>query len=408
MTLSVPDSQYDVCMRSLLALILCSPALLAQQLPDRDAWPHRITTRDGSLGVVRELTLPPGPPAMVRVGEITAGHKTDLDRTDASALLDALPESEAGREWTTEGSGAMVLRDWPREHEEATPFDADAHYVFISAPHAPPDEPLAIQRTWFAYYEPFGEVADPPALAVMIPGMFGTPEPIIQQLVTGLRQRGWHVLLMVAQPSRFTESLTVGVDPSASPAAQIEPIARLIDDRFAECAYAVEGVTAHLALTRPEAPTDRRFAVGFSAGALAMPAVIAREPEAYEAALLMGGGADMLTMVLTSNYADWIDALHIEWKTTPTDEQFASLIESYREQARLDPYALAPSMKDTPSLLVMGSNDQAVPAELGELYWARAGEPERRLIPAGHELLFFGYIRARAADLLDWLESAVR
>src|SRR5205085_268147 len=68
-----------------------------------------------------------------------------------------------------------------------------------------------LQRTWFALYEP----KDGPArgVALLMPGLFNTPEPVIDHVVAQLRGRGWAVLRMMAQPSRFTELLSFDLDP---------------------------------------------------------------------------------------------------------------------------------------------------------------------------------------------------
>lgn len=424
-------------------LVLCVFASLAVAQADRAApadakpihgpidWPPRLRTLDGSPGVTRDPGFSPGSFLLVRVSDRAAGRPTDLDRADAEALLAALGAPDA--RWSAEGSGAMVARQWS-SGEPATPFDPEAYTVFISASPAPEGEPLILQRTWFALYTPLRgappvvndhahtdraaadkparDSAGEPALALLIPGMFGTPEPIVEQFVLGLRQRGWHVLLMLCQPSRFTERRSFVLDPDAAPEQQVPQIAQLIDDRFAECAYAVEAAVRSLHHRYPELP-ERRVAVGFSGGALAMPAVIAREPDAYDSVLLIGPGADLFTMSLTSNYAEWIDAVRIEWAgPAPSGPSLAPFSAAYRDATRLDPWALAPGLTDIPALMIVGERDRAVPAELAELLWQRWGppgrRPERRVVPLGHELLFFGHARIEAARLLARLDAIRR
>lgn len=393
---------------SMTALLLgTAHSAVAQHSAPID-WPARLPTAEGRPGVTHDPGFEPGSFLLVRVSERSAPSPTAADRADAAALLTALglPDTTP---WEAESSGAMVARPFGAARPRDA-FDPERYAVFISGTRAAPDAPVHIQRTWFGLYTPLGgpgglDGEGEPALALLIPGMFGTPEPIVEQFVLGLRQRGWHVLLMVCQPSRFTERRSVRIDPGAPAADQMGPIATLIDDRFAECAYAVESAASHFAALLPELPA-RRVAVGFSAGALAMPAVLAREPAAYRAALLIGPGADMFTMALTSNYADWIDAVRVEWAgPVPSGPSLEPFSAAYREASRLDPWALAPRLTELPVFLVLGERDRAVPAELGMLLWERWGRPERRVLAMGHEVLFFGHARARAGELLGWLDD---
>lgn len=270
------------------------------------------------------------------------------------------------------------------------------HLKFLSGtefPAAPggPGPVIKVQRTWFAFYEPLAgatSAGGPAGVAVVLPGMFGTPKNVVDGLVTRLRSRGWAVLRMLAHPSRFTEKqvLTVGPGPLDGPAAEI---ASVLTDRAAECAYAVQAANLYLWQEYPLLRQRPRVLVGMSGGALVLPTVMAREPKAYAGAVLVAGGVDYLQVALTSNYAAWIDAVSVKFDPPrPSSERVTALRRAYLEKALLDPAATARVLAGKPVLMVHASEDKAVPAELGDELWTIAGKPERWVFGVGHELLF--------------------
>ncbi|MEX0876632.1 MAG: hypothetical protein WD114_04150, partial [Phycisphaerales bacterium] len=84
---------------------------------------------------------------------------------------------------------------------------------------------VALQRTWFTFRDPKpatggdGDEAEVLGTIVLLPGMFGTPEPIVDAAERYWHSRGYAVLRMLAHPSRFTQHLTLSVGEGLEEAA---------------------------------------------------------------------------------------------------------------------------------------------------------------------------------------------
>jgi len=214
------------------------------------------------------------------------------------------------------------------------------------------------------------------------------------------------VLRMLTHSSRFTERAEFVLAPGGDIAGVAAQVAEVLGDRAAECAFAVEKACEFFASTRPALPVDRRIAFGMSGGGMVLPTVVAREPDAYKAAVFVGAGCDFAAITMDSNYAEWIDAVRVSWAGDPTEADRTRFTDAYLDAATLDSFHTAMFMRDIPALMLHGISDRAVPAATGDLLWHRLGEPERWTVPAGHEVLFLAYLPARAADVLDWMEQA--
>lgn len=374
-----------------------TPAQAGQPAEPALAWPARAAT------VVCDLEV--GPWALRRVGPWglgTGAEALEPDAMDAARLGEVLGV-EPGR-IDFEGYGSVVIRMPEGKVSKSARIAGKPAAAFVvltaDARGEGAETGYQCQRTWFALYEPRGEAVG--ETVVLLPGMFGTPEPVIDTLVGKLRDRGWHVLRMLTHSSRFTERREVTLDPGA-PSAMAGEIGAEFSDRAAENALATEAVCAHIAETSPETPIGARIGLGMSGGGMVLPTVMVREHDAYRAAVYIGAGVDLAAIAIDSNYADWIDAVRLRWEGEPTDEQRAAFTEAYLGAAPLDSYATAPAVADIPSLMIHGEHDMAVPAALGDLLWERLGEPERWSVEATHETLFLAYLPGKLDDLLDWL-----
>jgi pimeloyl-ACP methyl ester carboxylesterase len=296
-----------------------------------------------------------------------------------------------------------------------------------------------IERTWFAYYDPFpprdekgfldGDKKAPiRGLVVILPGMFGTPPDQIGTMTRRLRNEGFAVLRMLAHPSLFTEHVSFAVPMQGPVDAAAKDIARELSGRTAEVAYAIESALAHVMTQRPEIIDKKLGFVGMSGGAMVAPTVVARNPKLFERVVLIGGGADYLQILLESNYREWIDAVEVLFfegappkghagndqqgkplepikadepakpgsagfrlvtKGPSADQRRAELLAAYRRLAPLDSANLAPSLAGTSVLMVQATTDRAVPRVTGDLLWEKADKPERIMVSGGHEWLFF-------------------
>ena len=327
------------------------------------------------------------------------------------------------------------------EDEPATPSPNRSTFMFrfISArpptAQTPGDAPKAvIERTWFAYYDPLppkaapGELAAtepqaPRALIVFLPGTFGTPTDQIVALIRRLRLEGYAVLRMMAQPSRFTESVTYSLPLEGDITASVPAIAADLSDRAAEAAYAVEAGVLYAQQERPELRALPRLAIGMSGGAMLLPVVVAREPSAYAGAVSIAGGVDYLRILSTSNYANWIDAVRVKWTGAPASKPPADgappapvvapakrldeLCTLYRAAAPLDSANLVGLVKTVPWLLLHGSSDKAVPAVTGDEMWELLGKPDRITVKGGHELIFLT-LGGKFNAIVEWVNKHAR
>jgi pimeloyl-ACP methyl ester carboxylesterase len=245
----------------------------------------------------------------------------------------------------------------------------------------------------------------PCPLVLLIPGVFGTPEPICNTLIARLRKEGYPILRMLAHPARFTQTDLYAIDPE-----NIDQTVRLaaaeISLRAAECAQSTRDALAYVESRRPALAGTNVIGIGFSGGAMVMPTVLALQPERFSAAVLVGGGADWWLIQSRSNYADMIDALRIAWTKPPTEAQERQADAAYINAAPLDAYHTASLLRNTRTLLIQGDADLAVPSNLGDLLWERAGRPERWLDHSSHESLFLG-LPLQFDRLMQWLASPV-
>jgi hypothetical protein len=284
--------------------------------------------------------------------------------------------------------------------------DGKQHLVFYSAVPGESEAVAEVQRTWFTYDEP--DDAEPIGLAVLMPGIFAKPRDVSDRAERGLLIRGWAVLRMLAPPSRMTERTEYTID-SLNPDLVVSLIAADLDNRAAEAAYAVQAGAEHVLDFNSDLVNKPRVIIGMSGTAIALPTIVAYEPEKYDAAVLIGGGALSYMIALDSSYRDWIDSIQI-YTTTPGSPGIIrapgenTYDDEYAGFSKLDGVHTGASLVEIPVLMIHGSSDTAVPADYGDLLWRILDEPERWTMPVGHELLF-GAIPFRMAAILDWLEA---
>lgn len=351
------------------------------------------------------------------------------DESDAAAALQAAGiEFDAGalsKYVRFEGRGSFITRfeRGARPGPMKRTLGAE-HFEVVSlsparvAVEAGAASPPSMERTWFVLYEPLpfkSKQADAPikdslrGVALVMPGIFGTPEGSIEGLVASLRARGWCVLRMLAQPSRFTQRIVFQFDPAASSAevdANGQEIATALGDRAAECAYAVQGAFEHVNAKHPNLAKLPRVAIGCSGGAITLPIVVAREPEAYNAAILIGGGCHYWLVNDHSTYAEMVGALAADWKAPPTLDHRRAVADAYLRHAPLDAFHTAAALRGKPVLMVQANADSAVAAVLGDVLWERLGKPER-WIRAGEHLPLFISLAKDLPAINAWIDSHV-
>jgi hypothetical protein len=418
-------------------LVLGGPAAGARGPDDAPAhapgqegiWPARAGQREEHGRTVRGIIVPvDGPVAPLSDAEDSQRAAMTEFMQDRAAFADAFAPGDA--RYRAEGSGSFIFAPTPGKKatwaraagEPALRFrfvSGEASTDHAPSPPAAPSggapvgpEPRAeppvitLQRTWFAFYDPS---AGKPArgVALVLPGMFGTPVGTMDAIVLRLRREGWAVLRMLSHPSRFTERSRFVIDPAADLEPAAARIAGVLMDRTAECAYAVQAAFGYVALQRPDLAGARRIAVGCSGGAMVLPPVLTLEPERYAASVIIAGGANFWAIIDRSNYAAWINAVRSEWAGgPPTPEARAALDELYLKHAPLDAYHCADALRGRKVLMLQGTADLAVPSAQSDLLWERLGQPERWTWPMGHEMLFM-FLPQQFDRLMAWIDEAV-
>jgi pimeloyl-ACP methyl ester carboxylesterase len=375
-----------------IAALAVVPSRADEPVAQGQKWPARRAVEGGGYGIVRELPAPHGLRSYRQNGPIAVPLR-GVEREMAEALVGAegLERAEAG------SSGSFLFQ--PVRAEGAAPQPGPRHLVFMSATSG---DRTSIRRTWFAVLEPEGEVR---GAALLMPGLFGTPEPVLKLFTTRLRAEGWVVVRMMAQPSNFTDRRMFELS-AALDLKQIAEFARDADDRAAECAYAVEAVFKFLEGETPALADRARIAVGMSGGAMTLPTVVAREPGRYAAAVMIAGGCDFLALTNETNYTMLVDAVRVQWTPEdPTPEQYRAIDGAYLAAVTLDSYHTALAMRGKPMLMIHGEYDAAVPSRLGDLLWERLGKPERWSEPAGHEEVFIK-LPPRMDKIMEWVRAA--
>lgn len=401
---------------------------LAQAAEGR--WPARWGASGSPRGAVVTLETAVGDLRQAHLGRFHQLRTGPAEYDQAQRLAKAVG-IEDGFRFETEGPGSLVYLP-PIEAPAAPVGDADGAdlpasdgpddavgvevFVFVSGretDESTPDDPrIAIERTWMALYDANGAGEEPAGTIVLIPGMLGTPQPIIEGMINFWRNSGFTVLRMMAHPSRFTERVEVAVGDGAEAQAGAT-LARIYDERTAETAYAVDAGLTHALSLRPGLADRPVVLVGMSGGAMVLPSVYAYAPQRYDAAVLIAGGVNFLRISALSNYAEWIDAVVLDWDAEDpaspgraTPERLERLSSAYLASSKLDSTHTAAAMADIPVLMLHSTRDRAVPSDLGEAMWRLLGTPERWVFPVGHEMIFL-MLPTQAERLTAWIRGAI-
>jgi len=385
-------------------------------------WPTRWGTLGSPVGAI--VPSPHGPDQLraAHLGRFHTLRVSELEYRHAEALAGAVGKDDGFR-FEAEGPGSLVflppMLDPEGNDEEPTKPDADAPaetVVFVTGTPiegeaGDTDERIELQRTWIACYDAHPRAEETAGTVLLIPGMLGTPQPIIEGMIKYWRRAGFSVVRLLSHPSRFTERVDLDVGEGDENRAGVE-LARMYDERTAECAYAAEAGLDHWMAARPALKDKPVVFIGMSGGAIVGPAVIAHDADRYDAAVFIAGGVDFFSISATSNYAEWIDAMTIDWEPDdpdsagkPTPERLSGVADAYMEASKLDAMHQAPNV-GVPTLVMHAGRDRAVPARFGETLWNRLGQPERWVFPVGHELIFV--MLPTQADRLDgWIKGAI-
>ncbi len=342
-------------------------------------------------------------------------RSSELEYRHAEVLARAVGV-EDGFRFVAEGPGSLVFMPLleGEDQEADQPGEESEVFVFISAQETadstPDDVRVALERTWMALYD--ATTPEVKGTILLIPGMLGTPHPIIEGQIRHWRNSGYAVLRFLAHPARFTERVEVAIAPGEEEAVG-RLLAGLYDTRTAECAYAADAAVEHVLNRRRNLRDKPVVLVGMSGGAMVMPTVYAYAPERYAAAVLIAGGANSMKISAVSNYAEWIDAVVLDWDPEnpastgkPEAERLERVSNAYLGASRLDATHTAPEMAGIPVLMLHASRDKAVPSATGDALWRLLERPERWSYAVGHEMIFV-MLPTQAGRLQRWIDRAV-
>jgi hypothetical protein len=201
--------------------------------------------------------------------------------------------------------------------------------------------------------------------------------------------------------------------------ADVEPVARmlswLVDRTLANNALACEAILDTVHTVHPATQDLPVVVVGFSAGSLSTPAVVAKLRDRVSAAVLVGSAANLVEVGARSTFFDGGLGLEsrplrpgepksrVDRPNKPPDDLVRKLGAKYLEYSRLDPYHTAAAMRGMPVLMVQALWDTWVPSDLGDLLYERLWKPDRLVHTGGHGMLFY-FLPGQAGWIIDWVE----
>ncbi len=264
-----------------------------------------------------------------------------------------------------------------------------------------PVEPLGV--TYLIIREP----AESPSRGVVMHVTSVYPDsPYERAVKLALLRRGWTVIdvdgatgLFRSPRGMFLIDKEKGVEPTA------RSVARAVDRRLAEWAYAAEAMFEYLDDRGGATPSKPAVLVGCSLGAIAAPTIVARLPDRFEAAVLIGGGANVLKITQRSSLTDaGLELLTTGGSLSSSDRH--ELFDRYLDASRLDPHHTAAAMGGIPVLVVHAIFDRIVPASTGRALYEQLDRPERWSFPVGHLGLFW-LLPSQSARIAEWIGAQV-
>lgn len=239
-----------------------------------------------------------------------------------------------------------------------------------------------------------------------------------------LLRRGWAVLsvdnLNVAQSARVAMTIDVPwVDAKKTRTTVVRPDATLppeiggrwmgewLRDDMADIAYAYEAGLDFALRSEPVLTGKPVVVIGASLGGIFTPPLVARLGERVSAAVVIGGGANMLGIISSTDRDVFSATLSIRDSQIPVRGPAAEKWKDvYLQTNRLDPFHTAGALARIPTLIIDAGRDGIIKPEYGQALWEHAGKPERWTVDCGHIWLFIT-LKDRAKGIADWVEGAV-
>lgn len=232
-------------------------------------------------------------------------------------------------------------------------------------------------------------------------------------LTQEFRRRGWLVIESGTWTRKMKEladdqlrDQNASTETEAMRKKAVSGVSRALGRFMHDYASVYAAITTLIQRHRPSARGVPVVVLGASLGAISTPAIAETLPSPPSAVVMIGSGADMLSVVKEAP-SDVLDlTIELGGKRSSLKKLAGPEdIERFRESTPEDPYNAAGFLASVPTLMIHARDDGVVQSEFGDLLWERAGRPERWVFPCGH-LPMFLVIGNYRTQIADWVEQA--
>lgn len=229
-------------------------------------------------------------------------------------------------------------------------------------------------------------------------------------VVTELLARGWAVVGCSSATISTDRLLNEVIDLRDRGEAALREYGVLAagecDKVLAGYAYGWEVALEMVERYYPEIPTHPCVMAGFSFGAIMTPPGAARLGHRVDAAVLVGGGTNLLGILTETPVINFpIRVRDAKGVRRATPVELDRINQVYLEHAQLDGHRTARALAGKSVLMLHAELDGWVPAKYGRDLWEQAGRPERWRGPFGHMLMFY-FLGHQARPIADWVDRA--
>jgi hypothetical protein len=361
------------------------------ELINRHPWVDR--TQNPWVATVREEPVRVLWSRAAGVGVVRSIEGTGPDRSGTGTT--APPEETGERPEGADPESMLRLvfvSSWTRETADSLAAFVEpagrADWAAAAADFDHGDHGDPVDRHWGVRmrYRPADAGVEPRGVLVHLHGLGGHD---LERSVQGpLRKQGWGILECIYPLANWSRLSADVADPASVDALGAD-LATIIDNRFAELAFAAEaGLEALAAAGDPAAAAGPVLIASFSAGGNAAPAVTARLGDRVRGLAIVVAGADLMRISVTSGLGDTGFDARRHGRTVDrrrlTDDELAALSAAYLERVRLDGAKVAPRLRELPVLMMLGRFDAVVPVATGRALRAGLGGPETWWVLGGH------------------------
>lgn len=230
------------------------------------------------------------------------------------------------------------------------------------------------------------------------------------KLLRAASECGWNVVACTIGVDFLADQKIIRNDRGAT------RLASRVDNHLADRAYAMEAMLAYLEQQQPELLAGPRVIAGTSAGAIALPTVVARIGP-VDAAVLIGGGENVAQIILESpllnQHIELVEEklteqsagkFKLSWEPCTDPQLRSEFANRVLQKSKIDPHYAAAALVDTPVLMLQAKYDSIVPALTGQSLYESLGRPQRWSYRTGHVGLTL-LVPWKIGYVLDWMAT---